>query len=175
MCIITGPNVYGFHRTHFNWPTWVAWEEKCSTTFVILLAFKTHCWFNMETGDYPQEERTKFGQRPDSKVNFKKVSCLVLASNRNSQSKSGYIWLFSLKIWRLLHIFFSKNLCTVHTGFFFPGPSRAKILPPKKNSGHKVFVAFYIAGKQGAPSPHRENKSCVGGLLSKPSNLSDAK
>jgi len=58
---------------------------------------------------------------------------------------------------------------------FFLDPRTAKILPPKENIGHKVFVAFNIAGEQGARSPHRENKFCLGGLLSKPSGLSDAK
>jgi hypothetical protein len=53
--------VEGLHQTHFNWPIWQAWEEKCNNTFVILLVFKTHYYFNMGTGDYPQEEWTKFG------------------------------------------------------------------------------------------------------------------
>jgi hypothetical protein len=76
---------------------------------------------------------------------------------------------------------FLKKAFALFALVFFFDPHSAKILPPpppphtQNNTGHEAFVAFYIAGKQGARSPHRENKSCVGGLLSKPSNLSDAK
>jgi hypothetical protein len=46
-------------------------------------------------------------------------ACLVLASTRNSLSKYGNMWLFFLKMWRLLLFFFpkKKSLCALRTGF----------------------------------------------------------
>jgi hypothetical protein len=61
----------------------------------------------------------------NSKVDFVKESCLVLATNKNSLSKYGdNVTLFSLKIWQLLHFFFQ---------FFFGSP-QPQNLPKKRNT-----------------------------------------
>ncbi len=45
-------------------------------------------------------------------------SWLVLATKRNSLSRYGDRWHFSLKIWRLFSFFPKRNLSTICTGFF---------------------------------------------------------
>jgi hypothetical protein len=75
---------------------------------------------------------------------------------------------FSLQNMATSTILFSKKPLHCSHWFFFFGPSSAKILPPKKNTGHnKVFVAFYIAGKQGAQSPTKGKQSLCWGIVIK--------
>ncbi len=69
-------------------------------------------------------------------------SCLVLATSRNSLSKYGNMWLFPLKLWRLLRLVFfpKKSPLSImsSTGFFsflggLFGRHTEKIRQKKKN------------------------------------------